>query len=237
MIAIPINSPKYGLKYFFIDGEDFVKVKEYTWWLNYSKHTDSFYIDSEYRNNKKRVKIKLHRYLVNCPKGMVVDHIDGNTLNNCRSNLRICKLSENSRNRRDTPSSSIYKGVFLIKRDNVYTAAIRYKNNLIYLGRFKNEVNAAKAYNEAAIKYFGEFARLNVITEDVLPEKPRKYSSTYRGVSFDLSRNKFTAYFQKDKKNIFLGRFNTELEAAMAYNNACDRYGVPERKNIFPEAV
>ena len=202
MIAIPINSPKYGLKYFFIDGEDFIKVKKYTWWLNYSKHTDSFYIDSEYKDNKKRVKIKLHRYLVNCPKGMVVDHIDGNTLNNCRSNLRICKFSENARNRRDTPSSSIYKGVFLIKRDNVYTAAIRYKNNLIYLGRFKNEINAAKAYNEAALKYFGEFARLNVIPGDVPPEKPRKYYSLYRGVSFDRSRNKFTAYFQKDKKKI-----------------------------------
>lgn len=235
MIAIPINSPKYGLKYFFIDGEDFVKVKKYTWWLNYSKHTDSFYIDSEYKDNKKRIKVKLHRYLVDCPEGMVVDHIDGNTLNNCRSNLRICKLSENSRNRKDTSSSSVYKGVFLIKRDNVYTAAIRYENNLIYLGRFKNEANAAKAYNEAAIKYFGEFARLNVIEEDIVPEEPRECHSVYRGVSFDCSRNKFKAYFQKDKKNIYLGRFNIELEAALAYNNACDKYGVPERKNVLPE--
>lgn len=109
-------------------------------------------------------KTSLHRLLMGEPKGKVVDHIDGNALNNKRSNLRICTHKQNMRNKKKTNkgSSSQYKGVTFHKKSQKWRANITIKK-VKYLGQFDSEVQAAKKYNEAAIKYYGEFARLNVI--------------------------------------------------------------------------
>ena len=103
----------------------------------------------------------MHREIMHAPKGMVVDHIDGNSLNNRRSNLRLCTVSQNHQNRRRTYGSSKYKGAWWDKRRNKWVAAITFKGKYIYLGFFDNEIDAGKAYDRKAAELFGEFAYLN----------------------------------------------------------------------------
>lgn len=107
----------------------------------------------------------LHRVIMNAPAGMEVDHIDGDGLNCRRYNLRICTRSQNRMNQRVriTPKLSIYKGVTFDKSRDKWCARIKYFGVTRNLGRFEHETDAAIAYNVAASKTFGEFARLNQV--------------------------------------------------------------------------
>jgi hypothetical protein len=108
------------------------------------------------RNNKEQ---KLHRLIIECPDDMVVDHINGDKLDNRRSNLRICQQIENTRNRK-TNYDKKTKGVGFQKRSGTYRARIRVNYKHIYLGDFKTEQEALDAYAKAAIYYHGEFANI-----------------------------------------------------------------------------
>lgn len=93
-----------------------------------------------------------------------IDHEDRNPLNNHKNNLRFCTYSENSRNRgKPTTNTSGYKGVSWFKRDKKWKAQIMVEGKGFCLGSFKNKIDAARAYNRAALKYHGEFACLNEI--------------------------------------------------------------------------
>jgi len=96
-------------------------------------------------------------------RGMMIDHINGNSLDNRFSNMRICTHKQNVRNRRKTkrPCSSKYKGVFKNSAGNTYQAQITVDGNQMYLGCFGTEIEAAIIYNMAALYYFGRFALLN----------------------------------------------------------------------------
>lgn len=163
MIAIPIQSETYGEKLFFIDGEDFNKVKDYKWHV--SRDKNNFYVKSNIKINGKYKTVKLHRIITSCPDGLAVDHIDGNTLNNTRSNLRICTPAQNTMNCKKYKSgvTSKYKGVYFEVSKNRYRATINRNGEQIFLGTFKTELEAVTAYNKAALIEYGEFARLNII--------------------------------------------------------------------------
>ncbi len=104
----------------------------------------------------------MHRQIMNAPAGLVVDHIDGNGLNNRKSNLRVCTQGQNSLNSRPRRNcSSRYKGVSFYKRDKIWQAQIFYNFRTINIGRFDDEVEAALAYDRKAEELFGEFAYLN----------------------------------------------------------------------------
>lgn len=105
-------------------------------------------------------QVPFHRLVMSAPPGRVVDHIDGNALNNTRANLRICSVSQNSMNRRhDTDSSSGYKGVAKDKRaiSNPWNAAIQANGVRKHLGRFPTADAAHAAYVKAAKEIHGEF--------------------------------------------------------------------------------
>lgn len=112
----------------------------------------------------RKQNIKLHRIIANAPQNMTVDHINGNKADNRRSNLRICAQAENSRNVRTSKSNtSGYKGVWWHCQNKKWRASITLNGKPIHLGLYDDKIEAAKAYNKAAIRYHGEFAKLNKI--------------------------------------------------------------------------
>lgn len=109
-------------------------------------------------------KTLLHRLITNVPKGLIVDHIDGNGLNNQKSNLRICTHSQNKAwgtTKARPNNTSGYRGVYL--KGKRWAARIKLNYRYINLGCFDTKEGAALAYNGAALKHYGAFARLNNI--------------------------------------------------------------------------
>ena len=112
--------------------------------------------------NYNRSIVGMHRVIMNAPKGMLVDHIDGNGLNNRRSNLRLCTNKENARNARPSKGgSSRYKGVCWHKAKKKYDARIEVDGKRYCLGYFADEIEAAVTYDIKAMQLFGDFAYFN----------------------------------------------------------------------------
>lgn len=123
-------------------------------------------IKGGYACNKNKKMVYIHRYIMGAKKGEVVDHINGDKLDNRKSNLRICNQSlnlANSKIRADNKTG--YKGVHRTKRSDSYEATIYYKGKSKYIGRFKELLDAVKAYDETAVKLFGDYAKINITQE------------------------------------------------------------------------
>ena len=112
---------------------------------------------------KKPKIISMHREIMNPRKGLLVDHRNRDSLDNRRDNLRIATHSQNQFNKAKTSekTSSRFIGVYLEKRSGLWVTKISHHGKSIWLGRFKSELAAARAYDTAARKYHKEFARLN----------------------------------------------------------------------------
>lgn len=107
-------------------------------------------------------KVLMHRIVLKPKINEVCDHKDGNGLNNTKENLRICTRSQNSKNQKPkNGGSSLYKGVYFNKDTGKWLARITTNRNCKYLGLFGNEIDAAKEYNNEALKMHGEFAKIN----------------------------------------------------------------------------
>lgn len=107
--------------------------------------------------------VLMHRFLLSTPKGMVVDHINGNGLDNRRENIRICSHTENMRNRRINRNNTTgFKGVSVsLGRKKKYQASLERFGKKITFGYFEKLEDAARAYDIGARMYFGDFARTN----------------------------------------------------------------------------
>lgn len=152
------RSRKYGNKYIKVSEEDYKMLSQYSWTIE--KSGRRFYAATRIND----VKIRMHRLLLQPKKTQQVDHINHNGLDNRRENIRFSTHIQNMRNReRTNKRKQRYKGVCYHKRLKKYQASICYNKRRYYLGSFKLARDAAKAYNEAALKYFKEFAVLNKI--------------------------------------------------------------------------
>lgn len=124
--------------------------------------------------NGKRTAKNLHQLLFGDTGGLMIDHINRDSLDNRRKNLRLCTHAENCRNKGATGTTSKYKGVTIRHgRKNQWAACIQIGDKYKRLGSFATEHEAALAYNAAAIKRDGEFAWLNDVPAlAALKEKP-----------------------------------------------------------------
>lgn len=142
-----------------IDDDDFELVNQYKWC--YLGHGGGYAVR---RSEISKKPILLHRFILRLlPKdGIVVDHINGDPLDNRKCNLRVCNKSQNAANSKvPNNSSSGYKGVHWFKRDKNWQSQIKYHQKRYHLGYFDSPEDAARAYDKAALQFFGEFARTN----------------------------------------------------------------------------
>jgi hypothetical protein len=145
-----------------LDQQDYYKLSKFKWYLKGS--FGKFYVARNYKYDSRQTKtVSMHREIMKAPEGLLVDHRNGDGLDNRRANLRLATQSENAYNRRKngTKTTSPFRGVFFRKRRGRWIATIHCHRKMIWLGTFDSEIAAAKAYDGAAKKYHGEFARLN----------------------------------------------------------------------------
>lgn len=146
-----------------VDDEDFERVNQFKWCAQWNKYTKSYYAVKNTTIAKgKRIIEGMHCFIIGVSDGKQVDHIDHDTLFNVRQNLRECTNRQNQCNqKKHAGCSSQYKGVCWQKRGRRWMAQIGNDSHHLYLGIFKNEVDAARAYDAKARELFGEFSYLN----------------------------------------------------------------------------
>lgn len=147
-----------------IDDEDYGLVSQYSWRMLPDGYVHT---SPRVRGQNRKLEIRLHRLIMDASKGLEVDHINGNKLDNRRSNLRLCNRWQNKANTRIISTNTTgFKGVSWHK--DKWQASIRVMGRLIYLGRYHTKEEAARAYNHAASEHFGEFAWLNPLPDDMI---------------------------------------------------------------------
>tara|TARA_R110000822_G_scaffold109972_1_gene239959 strand:+ start:851 stop:1330 length:480 start_codon:yes stop_codon:yes gene_type:complete len=145
-----------------VDDDMFDFLNQWKWHI-YKQNRNNYYARRTIRVNNKQKHIVMHRLIIKC-EGKIIDHISGNGLDNRRCNIRVCNKSENPINRRiNINNLSGYKGVSWFKSCKKWRAQIQYKKIVYFLGTYEKRIDAARAYNAAALKYHGEFANLNKI--------------------------------------------------------------------------
>ncbi len=138
-----------------VDNEDFERINKQKWSFNrgYAYGWSSI--------EKKR--IYMHRLIIKVPKGLYVDHINGNKLDNRKENLRFATIAQNQHNQGKyaKKATSIYKGVYWHKNNKIWQSQIKLHGVKNFIGRFKNELHAAMAYDLWAKELHGDYAKLN----------------------------------------------------------------------------
>lgn len=155
MKVIPLTQGKEVI----VDDEDYEYLNQWKWFFKKGYPARNITI-----SKNKRKTIFLYNILLNPEPGYIIDHIDGNPLNNLKSNLRLTTKSQNNQNRTKSKfKSSKYKGVSWYKKLNKWRAFISVNYKFKHIGLFESEVDAAKAYNTAALTYFKDYAKLNKV--------------------------------------------------------------------------
>ncbi len=153
MKKISLTQSKFAM----VDDEDYELVSKYKWIVKKDRYT--FYAYSRFNCSY----IAMHRLIMQAKKGQILDHINRKGLDNRKFNLSFVNGSQNRQNSKSHCGSSKFKGVSWKKRNNRWESYIKINGNTIHLGHFKNEVDAAIAYDKKAIELFDEFARTNIL--------------------------------------------------------------------------
>jgi hypothetical protein len=229
-----------------VDDEDYEHLIKYNWRAGKFGNSGKWYAFRSLKvalsEGKSKLKtIYMHRQILGLIESEAeCDHEDSNGLNNQRYNLRIANSLQNNQNvTKRNGCSSIYKGVDWFKPRNKWRAEIRAgdleSNNKhhkkIYLGIYADEIEAAKAYDRAAIKYHGKFAKTNFPIETYESDSEiymHKKSSIYKGVSWTKGRWMASIaageVSNRRRKTIHIGYFEDEIEAAQAYDQVALKY-------------
>lgn len=230
-VLIPTNRRDV---YALVDPEDVELVVGYRWHVVRAA-TNQY--AATYAGGK---AFRMHRLIL--PGVAIIDHANGNGLDNRRSNLRPATHTENMRNRRATPRFNVgLKGVSWRKKDRLWNAQIMVDWKKISLGYYKTALEAALAYDAGARQHFGEFARVNFPDGSPSPDMaailetlpcrddfPRVRSGTpskygFRGVRLDKRWQRWSARIYDHGRELTVGQFSTAEEAARAYDDAARR--------------
>lgn len=212
-----------------VDDADVDWLNQWKWHAHESRNT--IYARTNVRDsNGNRGTLLMHRQILGLTNPEVFgEHEDGNGLNNTRKNLRPCTHAENNRNCNSFCGSSSFKGVFRHKLTNSWQSQITVNRKRFHIGIFRNEEDAARAYNQQARERHGAFAKYNNVSTMFPDEEwtPRvlisSNASGFRGVHFDKRRKKWASQIVVRGKHIHLGYFTRPEEAALSYDNAATR--------------
>jgi AP2 domain len=162
-VCIPLTRGQHTI----IDAEDYELVSQYKWYAALSKSGKFYAVRGVYeaRNPRKQTRIALHQFLLGIRgRAAIGDHKSGDSLDNRRFNLRVVNFTQNAMNARiSTRNKTGYRGVTFIQ--NRYRVNIAAYGKQIFVGGFDNPIDAARAYDRAAQKIHGEYAKLNFPNE------------------------------------------------------------------------
>jgi len=146
-----------------VDDEDYNRINAHKWCAQWHRNARSFYATRGSRDGYgKRRAIHMHREVMGTETCECVDHINHNTLDNRRDNLRVCSNSQNQANQRlSTKNTSGFKGVYWYKERGKWRVNLKVNNKRCHCGYFVTALEAAIAYDKAAREAFGEFALTN----------------------------------------------------------------------------
>jgi hypothetical protein len=147
--------------YTIVDPEDYYRLKKFNWYLLI--WNKKFYARCNIKIGSTETKtVSMHRMILNAPKGILVDHINGDSLDNRRANLRFATHQQNACNsRKKAGCTSKYRGVSWNKHKKKWRATLQYKGKSVFHKMFDSEIEAARTYDAAAKIHHGIFARLN----------------------------------------------------------------------------
>ena len=235
---IPLHGRHGKGRYALVDDEDYEYLSQFRW---------SVYKLGYVMRNENGRSILMHREIMGVTaRDLVVDHINHNTLDNRRSNLRVSTVQENTRNQKpqqDRDMASPYKGVGWSKRLGLWVASIVVDKKRIDLGNFFTQREAAAAYNAAALELFGEFAYLNEIPDEDPEDQPVERlnsgpikTNPYRGVRKSSKSRGWQANIMHDGEWMHLGEFPSPELAARVYDAFCLRFRQDRAMLNFPES-
>ena len=157
IIYMEINSKKYGKFTCILDVDDLELIKKYKFHIYKNSTNSKFYVRC-YKGviNGKEKSEALHRLIMNTPTGLQTDHINRDTLDNRRCNLRICTIAENKQNQdaQKNNKSSGHKNIYWCREQNKWRVALRLNQKLISFGRYTELEEAIKVAEDARKKMF-----------------------------------------------------------------------------------
>lgn len=223
-----------------VDDEDYELLSQLTWTPN----KDGYALSSNNDLAQKLYpflsfgwpkRVLMHRLIFGLAAvGVEIDHRDRNRLNNQRGNLRTADKSLNQMNSQSRPGTSQYKGVSWRERDQHWRADIVLDSKQTHLGHFACEIDAANAYDRAAVRLFGDFAKLNFeqnrsATYEVW-RTPVKSRTGFIGVTEKAGR--FMTSHLDGRKRLHLGCFDSAYDAALYRDHYLNKNNLPGRRNF-----
>lgn len=217
-----------------VDDEDYEWLSQLKWWAGRDKKGKCTSVCCKDPEVGSRRTLRMHRVLLGYDGPDMVDHKDRNPLNNQKDNLRIATRSQNGAN--STQEGDGYKGVHRKRRGFGWEAYIGLNGKRIFWGGYGTEEDAARAYNKAAVKLFGEFALLNDLDDPLKPVVSlggkHKNKNGFKGV-FKTSWGSFKAVVYYKSKMFVVGHYKTSLDCALAYDAFITKQGWSKPLN-FP---
>jgi hypothetical protein len=156
---VPLSQGLFAI----VDDADAPRVSAYLWHARWNETAQTHYAQTNVKKDDgSSTTLQMHRFLMNAPDGVQVDHRNHDGLNNTRENLRLSTRGQNQHNRKVRKSTrSGFKGVSFHKGQGKWCAYINFEKKRVNLGYFTDAKDAARAYNAKARELFGEFASVN----------------------------------------------------------------------------